>query len=143
MFSTVWSGPVAMIATFVVVLLGFSAESVYDTRYYIDRDVAMGGGPIESLIRTVRQDSLTVALDIPTVPLKIVQGIDAVAVYTLDAIVTSLPNLPKMLGTAEYVASGFDIFGGLLLRHIVATFGFVLLAFFVGYFLLKTREIAA
>ena len=103
----------------------------------------MGGGPLESLIRTFRQDSLTVELDIEDVPLKIVRGVDNVAVYTQDAIVSSLPNLPKMVGTSEYVASGFDIFCGLLLRHIVATFGYVLLAFFVGYFLLKTREIAA
>lgn len=143
MFSTRLSGPVAMIATFAVVLLGFQAESVYETRYYMDRGVTMGGGPVESLIRTFRQDSLTVELDIQEVPLKIVRGIDNVLVYTQDAVVTSLPNLPKMLGTAEYVASGFDIFGGLLLRHIVATFGYVLLAFLVGYFLLKSREIAA
>ena len=143
MFSTILSGPVAMIATFAVVLLGFQAETVYETRYYLDRGITMGGGPLESLIRTFRQDSLTVELDIEDVPLKIVRGVDNVAVYTQDAIVSSLPNLPKMVGTSEYVASGFDIFGGLLLRHIVATFGYVLLAFFVGYFLLKTREIAA
>lgn len=143
MFSTILSGPVAMIATFVLVLLGFSAESVYDTRYYIDRGQAMGGGPIESLIRTFRQDSMTVELDIQSLPLKIIQGIDSVAVYTLDAVVTSLPNLPKMLGTAEYVASGFDIFDALLLRHTVTTFGYLILACFIGYFFLKTREIAA
>ena len=65
------------------------------------------------------------------------------AVYTLDAIVTSLPNLPKMLGTAEYVASGFDIFGGLLLRHRWPPLDMSFLAFFIGYFFLKTREIAA
>lgn len=143
MFSTMLSGPVAMIATVVVVLLGFLAESVHDTRYYMDRGETMGGGPVESLIRTVRQDSLTVELDIQDVPMKIIRGVDNVIVYTLDAIVTALPNLPKMLGTAEYVASGFDVFGGLLARHFVATFGYVLLAFFVGYFFLKTREIAA
>ncbi len=143
MFSTILSGPVSMIATFMLVLLGFSAEAVYETRYYLDRGEAMGGGPIESLIRTVRQDSFTVELDIQELPLKIIKVIDNVAVYSLDAIVTSLPNLPKMLGTAEYVASGFDIFNVLLLRHAVATFGYVLLAFIVGYFFLKTREIAA
>lgn len=143
MFSTILSGPVAMIATFMLVLLGFSAESVYDTRYYIDRGQAMGGGPIESLIRTVRQDSLTLELDIDELPLRIIKAIDSVAVYSLDAIVTALPNLPKMLGTAEYVASGFDIFGDLLLRHTAVTFGYVIVACFVGYFFLKTREIAA
>ena len=34
MFSTFLSGPVAMVATFVCVLLGFSAEQVYDTRHF-------------------------------------------------------------------------------------------------------------
>jgi hypothetical protein len=143
MFSTILSGPVSMIATFMLVLLGFCAEMVYETRYYLDRGEAMGGGPIESLIRTARQDSYTVELDIPAVPLKIIKIVDSISVYALDAIVTSLPNLPKMLGTAEYVASGFDIFGGLLMRHTVATFGYVVLAFLIGYFFLKTREIAA
>ncbi len=143
MFSTMLSGPVAMVATIVVALLGFLAESVHDTRYYIDRGQTMGGGPVESLIRTVKQDSLTTELDVQEVPMKIIRGVDNVIVYTLDAIVTALPNLPKMLGTAEYVAGGFDIIGGLLLRHCVATFGYVMLAFFVGYFFLKTREIAA
>ncbi|MCA9172070.1 MAG: hypothetical protein KDB23_30595, partial [Planctomycetales bacterium] len=143
MFSTMLSGPVAMIATAVVVVLGFSAESVYDTRYYLDRGETMGGGPIEALIKTVRQDPYTMELDLQEVPLKIVKGADAVIVYSLDAIVTALPNLPKMVGASEYVASGFDIYGSLLARHIVATLSYVILAFFVGYFFLKTREIAA
>ncbi len=69
--------------------------------------------------------------------------VDAIAIYALDAIATSLPNLPKMLGTGEYAASGFDIFGSLLARHGVATIGYVILAFTISYFFLKTREIAA
>jgi hypothetical protein len=64
-------------------------------------------------------------------------------VYSLDAIATALPNLPKMVSTAEYAASGFDIFGALLARHGVATLGYCLLAFFISYFFLKSREIAA
>lgn len=143
MFSTMLSGPVAMIATAVVVLLGFSAESVYETRYHLDRGENMGGGPIEATIRTIRQDSFTTQLDIQELPLKIIKGADSVIVYTLDAVVTSLPNLPKMLGTAEYVASGFDIYDSLLLRHIASTIAYVILAFLIGYFFLKTREIAA
>jgi hypothetical protein len=143
MFSALLSGPVAMFTTAVVVVLGFCAEAVMGTRYYLDRGEAMGGGPIESMIRTVKQESYTVELDIPDLQLNIIKGVDSAIVYSMDAIVTALPNLPKMLRTAEYVASGFDIFGGLLLRHTVATAGYVVLAFFIGYFFLKAREIAA
>ncbi len=103
----------------------------------------MGGGPIESLVRLLRQDAMTTQLDIDPIAGRIIQGADAVIIYSLDAIATSLPNLPKMLGTAEYAASGFDIFGSLLARHGVATLGYVIIAFLIGYFFLKTREIAA
>lgn len=143
MFSTFLSGPVAMVATFVCVLLGFTAEQIYDIRYYMDRNEAMGGGPVESMVRLLRQDAMTTQLDVDNVANKVIKTIDSIAIYTLDAVATSLPNLPKMLGTAEYAASGFDIFGSLLGRHAVATLGYVVLAFIVSYFFLKTREIAA
>lgn len=143
MFSTFLSGPVAMVATFVCVLLGFSAEQVYDTRHYIDEGIERGGGPIESLVRLLRQDAMTTQLDVDTIAAKVIKTVDAGIVYTLDAIATALPNLPKMVGTAEYAASGFDIFGALLLRHAAATLGYCILAFMVSYFFLKSREIAA
>lgn len=143
MFSTFLSGPVSMVATFVCVLLGFTAEQIYDIRYYMDRGEAMGGGPVESLVRLLRQDAMTTQLDVDSVANKVIKTVDSIAIYALDAIATSLPNLPKMLGTAEYAASGFDIFGSLLARHSVATLGYLILAFIVSYFFLKTREIAA
>ena len=66
MFSTFLSGPVAMVATFACVLLGFSAEQVYDTRHFIDSGIERGGGPIESMVRLLRQDAMTTQLDVDT-----------------------------------------------------------------------------
>jgi len=143
MFSTFLSGPVAMIATFVCVLLGFSAEQVYDTRHYIDAGISRGGGPIESMVRLLKQDAMTTELDVEGLASRVIKTADAGIVYSLDAIATALPNLPKMVSTAEYAASGFDIFGALLARHAVATLGYCILAFLVSYFFLKSREIAA
>lgn len=143
MFSTFLSGPVAMIATSVCVLLGFFAEQVHDTRYFIDAGISRGGGPIESLVRLLKQDAMTTSLDVDTVAADVIKTVDAGIVYVLDAIATALPNLPKMVSTAEYAASGFDIFGALLGRHAAATLGYCVLAFVVSYFFLKTREIAA
>lgn len=143
MFSTFLNGSVAMLMTFVCVLLGFAAESIYDIRYHLDNNRPMGGGPIESVIRLARQDSMTTELDIDALTGKIVKGTDTVIVYAMDVLATSLPNLPKMLETAEYAANGFDIFGALLSRHATTTLAYFLLAFFISYFCLKTREIAA
>ncbi|MGI9470078.1 MAG: ABC transporter permease [Rubripirellula sp.] len=143
MFSTFLSGPVAMVATFACVLLGFSAEQIYDTRHFIDSGIERGGGPIESMVRLLKQDAMTTQLDVDTVAARVIKSVDAGIVYSLDAIATALPNLPKMVGTAEYAASGFDIFGALLLRHAAATLGYCVLAFIISYFFLKSREIAA
>ncbi len=143
MFSTFLSGPVAMIASAATVFLGFSAEEVYDTRHYMDVGINRGGGPIESMVRMLRQDAQTTELDVDTLAASIIKGTDTAIVYLLDAVVTALPNLPKMVATAEYAASGFDIFGALLARHAVATAGYVLIAFLISYFALKSREIAA
>lgn len=143
MFSTFLSGPVAMVATFVCVLLGFFAERIYDTRHYIDEGIERGGGPIESIVRLLKQDAMTTQLDVDNFSANVIKTIDAGIVYTLDALATALPNLPKMVGTAEYAASGFDIFGDLLLRHATATLGYCILAFLISYFFLKSREIAA
>lgn len=143
MFSTFLNGSVAMLLTLVCVLMGFSAEAIYDVRHHIDINKPMGGGPLESLIRIARQDAMTTDLDVDNLTGKIVKGVDTVIVYSMDVVATSLPNLPKMVGTAEYTASGFDIFGSLLARHATTTLAYFLLAFFVSYFCLKTREIAA
>ena len=143
MFSTFLSGPVAMVATFVCVLLGFSAEQIYDTRHFIDEGIERGGGPIESMVRLLKQDAMTTQLDVDTVAARVIKTVDAGIVYSLDAIATALPNLPKMVSTAEFAASGFDIFGALLLRHATATIGYCILAFVISYFFLKSREIAA
>lgn len=143
MFSTFLSGPVAMVATFACVLLGFSAEQIYDTRHYIDEGISMGGGPIEAMVRLLKQDAMTTELDVEGLTSKVIKTADAGIVYTLDAVATALPNLPKMVGTAEYAASGFDIFGALLARHATATLGYCILAFLISYFFLKSREIAA
>ena len=45
MFSTFLSGPVAMISTAACVLLGFSAEQIYDTRHFIDAGIERGRAP--------------------------------------------------------------------------------------------------
>jgi len=86
---------------------------------------------------------MTTELDVDTLASKVIKTADAGIIYSLDAIATALPNLPKMVSTAEFAASGFDILNALLARHAAATAGYCILAFLVSYFFLKSREIAA
>lgn len=142
MFSTFLTGSVAMVATLVCLVLGFTAESVFELSVLQAATETSGGGPIESIVRIVRQDSMTTDLDVETTAYTIIKYSDWVILKALDATATALPNLPKM-DTSEFVASGFDVFGGLLARHIATTIAYVLITAFIGYFFLKTREVAA
>ena len=54
----------------------------------------------------------------------------------------AVPNFDQ-LGTADFVAYGFNLFGGLLGRHLTIAFGYFILTSLVSYFFLKTREMAA
>jgi hypothetical protein len=137
MFSTFLNGPVALVTTLVCLIIGFSAESIFA----LSVGDTPGGGPLESIIRLVRQDAMTTDLDIDPTSYAVIKGIDGVALKFLDASATSLPNLPKM-NTSDFVASGFDIFGGIVTRHLATTIGYILAASLIGYFFLKTREVA-
>ena len=137
MFSTFLNGPVAMITTLVCLVIGFSAESVFA----LSIGDTPGGGPLESMIRLVKQDAMTTDLDVESSSKLVITVIDTIAMKVLDAAATSLPNLPKM-DTSDFVASGFDVFGGLVARFTATTLVYVLAAGLIGYFFLKTREVA-
>ncbi len=54
----------------------------------------------------------------------------------------AIPNFIQ-LSTADFVAYGVNLFGGLLSRHLTICFGYFLLTGIISYFFLKTREMAA
>jgi hypothetical protein len=54
----------------------------------------------------------------------------------------AVPNYSQ-LDTANFVAYGYNLFGGLLARHLTIAFGYFVLTALVSYFFLKTREMAA
>lgn len=139
MFSTFLSGPVAMVATLSTLglgLFGSQIDQFFKAEY-------SGGGPIESVVRIVTQKGVMLDLDLGNEALeKTIRNIDYVLMYGVSSLKSALPNFNR-LGTSDFVVYGVDIFDGLLLRHFAITFGFFLLTSFIGYFFVKTREMAA
>ncbi len=139
MFSTFLSGPVAMVATLSTLGLGLFGSQIdhfFKAQY-------SGGGPIESVVRIVTQKGVMLDLDLGNEALeKTIRNIDYVMMYGVSSLKSALPNFNR-LGTSDFVVYGVDLFDGLLLRHFAITFGFFLLTSFVGYFFVKTREMAA
>lgn len=138
MFSTVVSTPVAMLATMSVFIFGYFTDFVLK----LGTGELPGGGPIESMIRTLTQMNQVSPLDIGKGPLAIIHGIDFLFRFVLLSAMQLLPDFGSLL-TVRYVADGFNISANLLTQQLLSMMAYVLVTSLIGYFLLKTREIAA
>lgn len=139
MFSCFLSGPVALIATVAAIVLGFFGFMIED----IVQSKIGGVGPIEATIRIPMQSGSMVELDLgnPTLE-RSIKIADQYVVYGIKLLKDTVPDFGK-LATADFVAYGYNLFGGLLGRHFTIALGYFLLTCIVSYFFLKTREMAA
>ena len=143
MFSTFLSAPVAMMSTLATIVLGFYKDKIIElaTSVFQGGGSIKGGGPIEALIRLVTQMNLTLDLGFGKVT-TVIESIDAVIMSIMWSAVYVLPNYGR-LDNVNYVADGYNIPSALWSQQSVAGIAYVLALSFAGYFLLKTREIAA
>lgn len=137
MFSTFLNGAVSMLATIAAICLGFFANFVMG----LFTGEVEGGGPTEAMIRMFTQKNLILELE-PGVTTEVVKRFDFVATMVMAGICTLLPDYGAF-NTSDFVAHGFDIHNSMVLRHFVVTCTYVGVLTTVGYFFLKTREIAA
>jgi ABC-type transport system involved in multi-copper enzyme maturation permease subunit len=137
MFSTFLSGPVAALATVGAVGLGFFGQFVRD----VASGVQMGGGPIESLIRLVLQQNLMTDLEVPFWADRVIKVIDTLFMGIMRGMTYVLPDY-RQFDTSLFVASGYNIYGDLVGQHVTAALVYFTCAAVIGYFFLKTREIA-
>lgn len=138
MFSTFLSGPVAMLAALACLVVGFVSQFIYE----MATGKLEGGGTIEATIRLVTQKNLTVDLEVGSWPEWVMKNIDRAIVLAMNAVASLLPNY-SWFDSASYVAYGMNISGDAVAQHASLAFAYCLVALVVGYFFLKTREIAA
>lgn len=137
-FSTFLSGPVTLMASISAIVLGFFGQFVRD----IANGVQYGGGPIESFIRIITQHNVMTDLEVNTILIRLIKGIDAVLMHLLQAATYILPDYTQF-DTTEFVASGYNIFGSLVGEQLTMAVVYFVAVSIAGYFFLKTREIAA
>ncbi|MCA9121888.1 MAG: ABC transporter permease [Planctomycetaceae bacterium] len=138
MFSTFLSGAVAMMATLSSIVVGYFSNFIFE----VATGTQEGGGPIESLIRIVTQQNVSVDLEIGKAPMTIVEGFDTVFMTFMQAMTGMLPDYGKFT-TTQYVAYGYNIDGSLMSIQLLTAFCYVFVVSLISYYLLKTREIAA
>ena len=136
MFSTFLSGAVAMMATLAALVLGFCAQFVFD----VAKGAVQGGGPIESFIRILKQQNVTTQLE-PGLATSVVKSVDEVFMTFMTAVTSLLPNFSKF-SSVNYLAHGFDIPPDVVLVQFFTGLGYLAAVFAIGYFCLRTREVA-
>ncbi|MEO1972729.1 MAG: hypothetical protein ABGX07_14300, partial [Pirellulaceae bacterium] len=160
-FSTLLSGPVAMMVSSGVIVLGLCRGFIDQVfggvldknnvlsflRGIVMREhelegVAHGGGPLESIIRIPSQQNVMIDLDAMPWLTNIVQFVDIGLMAVMYAVANGLPNLGR-LNNSVFVAQGFNVDNSLLAQQCLTTAACCSVLIVISYFCLKTREIAA
>ncbi|MGL5094350.1 MAG: hypothetical protein ACRDD1_02095, partial [Planctomycetia bacterium] len=134
--STVLKGFVTALFAVTIYILGVSYAFLLGIVY----GVVKGGGPIEASIRLVTQNNQTTDLD-PTIINRVAVFVDGGVLAFMEVVSRFVPDL-STLEMFSYVAEGFNIPEALLVRNVLIICGYVVPVVIVGYFFLKTREIA-
>jgi hypothetical protein len=135
--STLVSGPVAMLFTSGFILLGFYRDKFLE----IAEGRAYGGGPAESIVRIANQANVMTPLD-ESVLATIVTGFDRfVSRPIMWAVGQCLPDF-SAFSTVVYAADGYNVPWDRVAQDVTTCLGFVAALSVVGFFLLRTREVA-
>ena len=137
--STFVKGPVAILLTFTLLILGTGFHSFLDQLASGELD---GAGATESAIRLVRHLNPTVPLEEST-GIKVVQTTDRVIGWGLWSVDKIVPDFNRFRLT-EYVANGFDVpWNAALLPAMAMVVAYIIPCLLIGYYSLKLRELEA
>lgn len=136
MFSTFLSGPIAMLTTVGVLIAGLFRQFMLE----VATGQNLGGGPLESLVRVIRQSNVTDPME-AGLRTTVLKGVDKVLEQVLGAVTATLPDF-SIFDYSRFVAYGFDIPTKLVGVQSTTMLAFLLPVFVIGYFSLKMREVA-
>lgn len=134
--STIVNGPVAMMFTLSFITLGFFRQFFMD----VASGKQVGGGPLESLYRLVTQMNQVSPLP-ENFGTDLLINVDKVLKAGMYSLTYVLPNFSS-LDTVDYVKYGFNIPLNHLGQALVVCLGYLIGTFIIGYFFLRTREVA-
>ena len=135
--STLVSGPVAMLFVVGFIILGFWRQDFVD----IATGKSYGGGPAESVVRIATQANVMVQLE-DTLLNNLVTGFDKFfAKPIMWAVAQTLPDF-RSFSTVRYAADGYNVPWDRVFQDVTVCLGYVIGLSVLGYFLLRTREVA-
>lgn len=134
--STFLNSPITMLGTIVLIIIGFFTGFIRD----LLGPEAVGGGPIESLIRVVTQNNMVSELETGVLT-TLMKNIDLFLLQLMAGLTYLAPNF-AVLNFSNYLTYGYAIDTQRIFIALTITIIFCVGLTIVGYFSLKTREIA-
>ena len=135
-FSTFAGTPIVMLGVLMMMIVGFFTPFIRSLTA-ADHD---GGGPIESLIRMVTQKNMQIDLE-TGVATTLIKESDKFMTQRLSDLTYLAPNF-KQLDFSNFLTYGYSIDNQRIIVALAITFAFCFGLTLLGYFSLKTREIA-
>ena len=135
-FSTFAGTPIVMLGVLMMMIVGFFTPFIRSLTAP-DRD---GGGPIESAIRVVTQKNMQVDLE-TGVMTTLIKEVDGFMSQRLSDLTYLAPNF-KQLDFSDFLTYGYSIDNQRIIVALAITLAFCIGLTLLGYFSLKTREIA-
>jgi hypothetical protein len=136
--STYMSGIIAWLCAMFLYGLGTAQDFIKS----VADNTLVGGGPMESMLRLFGRESLVSQLD-PTPGYHLAMGADNFYRVMLRLVLRVVPDVNR-LDWMQYVARGFDIsMVNMVLLSLVLLLGYLLPCALIGYYLMKSREIAS
>jgi ABC-type transport system involved in multi-copper enzyme maturation permease subunit len=136
MFSTFVSGPVALLATMCMIIIGIFSGYIVE----ISGGKMVGGGPFESFERIVTQDNMTSQLE-PGLKTNTLKALDEAVSVMMRYVAAVIPNVSGN-DFVTSVASGFDVGPDQVGRCLLCEAAYLLPVILLGYVCLKQREVA-
>jgi ABC-type transport system involved in multi-copper enzyme maturation permease subunit len=134
--STYLAGVLSFLTAMFLFIGGFFLEFMVDLAFGKN----VGGGPLESLARLIKNSTPTGDLDqTPTV--RALQLFDGAWRWMFRRVFNVIPDVDQY-GLTDYVAQGFSIGPDFLLINLLLVVGYVLPWMVAAYYLMKAREIA-
>jgi len=141
--STFLGSPLVMLSAVAVMIVGFNSGFIRKLAEVDDQGNLIneqGGGPLESFVRVVTQQNTMVELDTGFFD-TIIEKLDYLLVSMLQMLTYLAPNFGQ-LNFSNYLVHGYAVDNNQLLMAIAITIAFIFGLTLLGYFCLKTREIA-
>jgi ABC-type transport system involved in multi-copper enzyme maturation permease subunit len=136
--STYLSGVIAFLAAAFLFMAGFFSDHLAD----MATGKSFAGGPVQAITQLLEAKSSTTPLDQSNPITKVALGGDAAFSWVMRRFINLVPDVDAFSWT-QFVAEGFNIPFEYLIMNFVVLVGYLLPWFVLGFYLMRSREVAA